>query len=52
MRIVAAILLLIITASSGAPLHRLSTADVPGVTSPLPIDPLVDIPDDRFLLDL
>jgi hypothetical protein len=50
--IFAAVLSLITMTCSGAPVHRASAPDIPGINSPLPIDPVVEIPDDRFLLDL
>ena len=52
MRLAVALFLFIIAACDGAPLHRLSTSDIPGIHSPRPINPVVDIPDDRFLFDL
>jgi hypothetical protein len=52
MRIVLSVFLLIIMACSGVLSLHLATLDIPGIHSPLPIDPLVDIPDDRFLIDL
>ncbi len=52
MRTVLSVFLLIIVACSGVPSLHFSTPDIPGIHSPLPIDPLVEIPDDRFLLDL
>jgi hypothetical protein len=47
---VAAISLIMV--ACGAPLHRVSMSDIPGIHSPLPIDPIVEISDDGFLLDL
>ncbi len=46
-----AVFALVVVACSGAP-PRLAAPDIPGINSPLPIDPVVDIPDDRYLLDL
>lgn len=52
MRADLSVFLLMIMACSGVPSLHFSTPDIPGIHSPLPIDPLVEIPDDRFLLDL
>jgi hypothetical protein len=52
MHTLVALFSLIFMVCSGAPVHRISTSDIPGINSPLPIDPVVEVPDDRFLFDL
>jgi hypothetical protein len=51
-RQVVAAFMLPVMACSGALSLTISTPDIPGINSPLPIDPRVEIPDDRFLLVL